>query len=199
MTRSSRESLDIMSNEGGAALGFARGMRRVPDWILHPWRRRAALAALAGRPRPATLLVVCHGNICRSPFAAAVLAAALPDVRVTSGGFIGPGREAPPEAVEAGTRYNVDLSSHRSRVLTGETVRAAAIIVTMDVGQRREVRERFGRSERDLFVLGDFDPESGNARTIYDPVSQPLAVFEQVYARIVRCTRQLEQAIVRRD
>lgn len=173
------------------AIGFAERVA----WILYEWRRRRAVAALRERPRPDALLVVCHGNICRSPFAAAVLAQALPDVRVTSAGFIGPGRPAPAEAIKAGARYGVDLSTHRSRSLTADNVRTAAVIVTMDADQRREIRARFGRAERDLLVLGDFDPEAGEGRTIRDPVSQPLAVFEEVYARIARCAQALSAAM----
>jgi protein-tyrosine phosphatase len=139
--------------------------------------------------------VVCHGNICRSPFAAAVLARHLPDVQVTSAGFIGPGRQSPAEAIAAAAEHGVDLSPHRSRVLVADTVRSAEMIVTMDVTQRREILERFGRAERDLLLLGDFDPEAADGRTIRDPVSQPLSVFEEVYARIVRCAIGLERAL----
>ena len=38
-------------------------VRRTPERLLHPLRRRKAVAALRARPRPAALLVVCHGNI----------------------------------------------------------------------------------------------------------------------------------------
>src|SRR2546430_16056256 len=38
--------------------------------------------------------------------------------------------------------------------------------------QRRQVCDRFGRSERDVLVLGDFDPEPGDGRTIRDPRSE---------------------------
>ena len=50
-----------------------RGLRRVPSRVLHPLRRQRALRALRGRRRPASVLVICHGNVCRSPFAAALL------------------------------------------------------------------------------------------------------------------------------
>ena len=196
MSHAGHNALPFPEGEGDeSGIGFAQRVRQVPDWILYPWRRHSAVAALTNRPRPDTLLTVCHGNICRSPFAAAVLAQTLPGVRVSSAGFIGPGRSAPDEAIAAAARYHIDLAPHRSRVLTAEVVRAATIIVTMDVIQRREIRERFGRADRDLFVLGDFDPESTDARTIRDPVSQPLPVFEEVYARIVRCARGLERII----
>jgi len=52
-----------------------------------------------------------------------------------------------------------------------------------------------GRAERDVLVLGDSDPEPIDARTIRDPVNEPLAVLEETYARIERCVRGLPQTI----
>jgi hypothetical protein len=39
--------------------------------LLHPWRRRRAIRALTRDGRPGNLLVLCYGNIYRSPYAAA--------------------------------------------------------------------------------------------------------------------------------
>jgi len=169
----------------------------VRNRVLHSLRRRRALALLR-RHRPVrSVLVVCHGNMCRSPFAAGLLRPWLSGrgVRVDSAGFLGPGRRSPPEAVAAAARYDIDLSAHRSELLTAHGARAADLVVVMDAAQRRQVCDRFGRSERDVLVLGDLDPEPGDGRTIRDPVSQPLAVFEEAYARIERCARELERAI----
>jgi protein-tyrosine-phosphatase len=65
----------------------------------------------------------------------------------------------------------------------------------MDPGQRRRVCDRVGRSEHDVLVLGDLDPEPVASRTVRDPVNQPLAAFEDSYARIERCVRELERFI----
>ena len=67
----------------------------------------------------------------------------------------------------------------------------------MDAVQRRAICDRFGRAERDVLVLGDFDPQPIDSRKIRDPVKQPLKVFEETYARIERCVRELERVIVR--
>jgi protein-tyrosine phosphatase len=141
--------------------------------------------------------VVCHGNICRSPFAAALLRSSLSQhgVRVASAGFLGPGQPAPPEAVAAATHYGVALSAHRSQLVTAESAHAAAVIVVMDPVQRRGICDRFGRSRRDVLVLGDFDPQPIATRAIPDPVKQSPDVFAEVYARIERCARELARAI----
>ncbi|PYP71945.1 MAG: protein tyrosine phosphatase [Gemmatimonadetes bacterium] len=172
-------------------------LRRIPDRVLHPLRRQRVLDALRRRPRLTSLLVVCHGNICRSPFAAALLrrASARNGVRVDSAGFLGPGRPPPPEAVAAAARHGVDLSAHRSQFVTADRVRLANLIVVMDPTQGREIRDRFGRAGRDVLVLGDLDPEPIDTSTIQDPLHQPPRVFAETYARIERCVRELERAI----
>jgi protein-tyrosine phosphatase len=154
---------------------------------------------LRRRREIASLLVVCRGNLCRSPFAAALLRQALSrpraPVRVNSVGLTVPGRPSPAAAVAVAARHGVDLSAHRSQFVTAERVRAADLIVVMDFAQRREICARFGRAERDVLVLGDLDPQPFGARVIRDPVNQPPAVFEQAYARIERCVRELARAI----
>ena len=112
-----------------------------------------------------------------------------------SAGFTPPGRQPPPEAVAAAARHSVDLSVHRSQRLIAESVRAADLIVVMDLTQRYEICVRFGRTEQDVLVLGDLDPQSIETRRIRDPVRQPLAVFEQTYARIERCVREFARAV----
>ncbi|PYO77621.1 MAG: hypothetical protein DMD67_06310 [Gemmatimonadetes bacterium] len=158
-------------------------LRGVPRRVFHRLYRQRALRALRSRPRVTSLLVICRGNSCRSPFAAALLDRALSR------------QQPPPEAVAAAARHGVDLSVHRSQRVTAESVRAADLIVVMDLTQRHEICVRFGRTERDVLVLGDLDPQPIETRRIRDPVRQPLAVFEQTYARIERCVRELTRAV----
>jgi len=176
-------------------------VRRTPERLLHPLRRRKTLKVLWRRPRPDALLVVCRGNICRSPFAAALLRRALSrvGVRVDSAGFVRPNCPAPPEAVAAAARHGVDLADHRSRLIAPDLARAADLIVVMDPVQQRDVRERFGRPARDLIVLGDLDPmppKGGGLRTIRDPIGQGPDVFEASYARIERCVAGLVSVLL---
>src|SRR2546427_7830369 len=114
--------------------GLRSRPRRIPAPVLHPLPRQRVLDALRRRPRLTSLLVVCHGNICRSPFAAALLrrASARNGVRVDSAGFLGPGRPPPPEAVAAAARHGVDLSAHRSQFGTADRVRLSNLLVALD-------------------------------------------------------------------
>jgi protein-tyrosine-phosphatase len=172
-------------------------LRGVPEKVLHPLHRRRAFEALRRRPPPASLLVVCRGNRCRSPFAALLLGpwSSRRRVRVDSAGFVAPDRPPPAAALVAAARHGVDLSRHRSRLLTADRTRAADLIVVMDPDQQRAICRRFGRAMRDVLVLGDLDPRPSASRAIRDPVNQPLAVFEEVFGWIERCVRELERAI----
>ena len=178
----------------------ARWIRHLPDRLLHGWRRRTVVERLRRGPPRRALLVVCHGNICRSPYAAAALAHAIParagwKVAISSAGFIGPGRAPPREAVTIAARHGVDLSGHRSQTLTPALVRAADLVVVMDEAQRRAVVGHLGARPEDVVLLGDFDPAPIVTRTIRDPVDRPLDVFDETYTRIDRCATVLAKAI----
>lgn len=175
-----------------------RALRRLPDQALHPLRRRAARNALAERRFPRLALVVCHGNICRSPYAAAALRRLLANVgglQIVSAGFVGPDRPAPPEAVASAAARGVDLSRHRSKLLVPREVQRADLILVMDATQRRAICRGFGRNGRDVVLLGDLDPAPIETRGIADPLDQPRAVFAQSYARIDRCLRELARIL----
>ena len=145
-----------------------------------------------------SILVVCHGNICRSPFAEAVLRAALPsNIEVRSAGFIAPGRCPPPFAVSSARRFGFDLARHSSRLLTRGLVRAASLVIVMDPEQAREVIDRFGATPARVLVLSDLDPLPIDNRGIADPVSQSRDFFIDCYDQIDRCGREMSRILYR--
>jgi protein-tyrosine phosphatase len=140
--------------------------------------------------------VLCHGNICRSPFAAGLLDRALAGtVQVTSAGFVGPGRGSPPEALSVAAEYGVDLTGHRSQLITSEMLHAAGVAIVMNVRQRAALVSRYGAGADRVLLLGDFDPEPIDTRTVPDPVDQPRAAFEASYARIARCVEAMARSV----
>lgn len=88
-----------------------------------------------------TILVVCHGNICRSPVAASVMRQhGLTDVAVA--GFKPDGTRSPKKVREWLKAHNGDgLEEHRSRQLTREAARTAELILYMDGGQKARLKE----------------------------------------------------------
>ena len=141
---------------------------------------------------PRSVLFVCHGNLCRSPYAAGafrrlVSPAIAAHVRVDSVGFVGAGRAAPAVAIAAAAARQIDLSMHRSRMLTAQRVEDADVIVVMEPPQGRAVTAGYGPLLAPIIVMGDLDPLRFATRTIHDPIDQPRAVFDAVYDRIDRC------------
>ncbi len=174
---------------------LARTLRRLPERVLHPLRRRVARNALRKQGLPRLTLVVCHGNICRSPYAAGALRNLVVHGRVVSAGFIGVDRPSPPEAVSVATAHSVDLSRHRSKLLLASEVEAADLIVVMDAAQRRAIRRAHGGRRRGIVVLGDLDPLPIKIRAIRDPLDQPREVFEETFSRIDRCLHELVRTL----
>lgn len=179
--------------------GLARWARRRWQRLLHPWRRRRALRQLARRRMPRGVLFVCHGNICRSPYAAAAFRARLgPEavavIRVASAGFIGPIRPAPRLAQDEAAARGLDLSDHRSMTLSPVVLNSVDIVAVMEPNQVAGVTRLFPTTAS-IIVLGDLDPVPDGGRHIVDPVDQPRAVFAASYDRIDRCVDVLAAAV----
>lgn len=170
--------------------------RDLVDSLLHSRRRRAAQRRLQNA-NPRSVLFVCQGNICRSPFAAALCERLLPPTfsgRIASGGFVGPGRPPPENAVAIARDYGLDLSSHVSTAVTSESLKAADLVVVMSGAQGRGVSARV-KSGAIVLVLGDLDPLPITKRTILDPWEGPVESFHESYQRIDRCVRELTRIV----
>lgn len=141
------------------------------------------------------MLFICHGNVCRSPFAAAVFERAVRasglGIHVDSAGFIGPDRQSPAGALAAAARLDVDLTAHRSKLIRPSLLDAADLMVVMAEEQAIALRRQFGDVRGLVVVLGDLDPDSIRRRTILDPWGGDDAAFNASYSRVERCVRQL--------
>jgi protein-tyrosine-phosphatase/predicted ATP-grasp superfamily ATP-dependent carboligase len=121
-------------------------------------RRRLEAAARADLDGAARVLFVCKGNICRSPFAAAIARQVLRDGQeIMSAGFLEPGRRPPPEAIAAAAGWNVDIAAHRSRTVSPELVRASDAIFVFDDRNYGRMVARFPEARQRLHLLGALD------------------------------------------
>jgi protein-tyrosine phosphatase len=171
--------------------------RNLPHRILHPRRHSAARRRLSRMRRPRSILVVCHGNVCRSPYLHAVLQRAFSDVAVSSAGFIGRDRRVPVHSLEVSARRGIDLSGFRSQPLTPENVRRADLIIVMDAGQARYIERVFLVRPERVVVAGDLDPAASPTRAIHDPWMQSVHVFESSFDRLDRCAATLVTVLSR--
>jgi protein-tyrosine phosphatase len=176
---------------------LARAVRHLPDRLLHGRRRARASRLLAGLGDAPRILVLCLGNICRSPFAEARLREAGVS-RVRSRGFIGPGRPSPPEALAAARDLGTDLGSHVSATVSAADVEWADVVVVMDGRQARRATALAQGRRPTLVRLGDLDPDPIERRAIADPFGRGDAAFATCFERMVRCLEPLEERFGRR-
>lgn len=108
------------------------------------------------------VLVVCTGNVCRSPVAEQLLAARLAaagidDARVSSAGTRAlAGMGMTPEAADLSRRYGVDPGEHVARQMTEQLVLDADLVLTATRAQRAEVAELVPRAARRAYTLREF-------------------------------------------
>lgn len=176
-----------------------RRLRHLPDRLLHHARRRRALERIQNAGST-SVLVICHGNICRSPYAAAALRSVMGgdasvSLDVDSAGFIGPGRRPPSHARAVAKGRGIDLDAHLSKVVTAAIVGASDLIIVMDRQQRRAIEQRFEPAHGSVLLLGDLDPAPIGRRAVLDPINQSEEVFVSVYTRIDRCVNSLAGAL----
>lgn len=133
-----------------------------------------------------SILVVCTGNICRSPMAEALLSHQLQDAgkRVASAG-IGAlvGRPADPLAQEVMQEHGYDISGHRGRQLNAALLSAADLVLALDDSHRRWMVENFPQFRGRIFKLGKWRGD----RDVADPYQLPREAFDQAYVDIVEC------------
>jgi len=178
-------------------------VRRLPDRLLHAPRRRRALRVLASLGPVRRIVVVCLGNINRSAYAAALLRTRLGTTdddgpTVVSAGFIGPDRPSPPEAIGVAAARGVDLSGHRSQLITADVSRDADLVLVMNRAQRAAVLNDHAFPEPSrVIVLGDLDPLPVERREIRDPYDQERGVYEASFDRIERCVDAVVRAVGR--
>ncbi len=112
--------------------------RRLRHWRLLKVARAESLNSL-GRVNGGNILVLCYGNIYRSPFVANKLASLLDNTKweIRSAGFYHKSNRPCAEGfVQLANTFDVDLSQHRSRQVTEEEVEWADLIVIMDCKNR---------------------------------------------------------------
>jgi protein-tyrosine-phosphatase len=88
------------------------------------------------------VLILCHGNINRSPLFADVLDTGTGGIHeIRSRGFGPSGRRVPKRMRELAVKAGYDLNNHRSRCVTQEDIDWADYIIYMDSGQQKRLRE----------------------------------------------------------
>ena len=132
------------------------------------------------------ILVVCVGNICRSPMAEALLKQRYPDKAIDSAG-VGAlvGHPADPAALEIMTERQLDITKHIAKQIDETLAKKADIIFTMSEGQTKWIEERWPFCRGKTFKLGHW-----MNKDIADPYKHEMSAFKTAYQDIVESLEQ---------
>lgn len=120
----------------------------------------------------AQLLVVCSGNLVRSPVAEAAFRAwgkgsGEQDIGFASAGVSAvEGQPVPADVVQATRAYFLDLHAHRSRRLTREDLSASALVLGMTESHRDTMQAMLPAATARIFTLKEFARLARHAKSL---------------------------------
>lgn len=135
------------------------------------------------------VLVVCLGNVCRSPIAEYLLRERLgkPEVTVESAGIAAAdGARIDPRALAVLERHGIDGDLHVARRLQPGMVDAADLVLVMERDQLDYMRTVMPSSTGKTFLLGKWQGDF----EIPDPYGKPKESFDHVYRMVDLAVRR---------
>ena len=131
-----------------------------------------------------SILFVCKGNICRSPFAQYYAQKIFPESMtiLSSGYYSETGRKCPIKAIKAAKEYGVKLEKHRSTLITKELIQDAQIIYIFDEENKQTLDTLFPNAKNKIYLLGTIIE---NIPTIIsDPYCKKYSQYKRTYQLI---------------
>lgn len=137
------------------------------------------------------VLLVCTGNVCRSPMAEGLLRKMLRDraqhgevVVESAGTFAAQGAPASTDAVDVAAASGVDLRGHVARSLTARLVGRADLILTMEPEHGDRVLRAFPDAAGKTHLITTFGDPLGDPLGIADPIGQGREVYDETFRSI---------------
>lgn len=130
-----------------------------------------------------SVLVVCAGNICRSPTGEYLLKAKLEgkNITVSSAGLTAlEGKPADATAKRIAQAHGINMDAHQGRQLTSALVAQNSVILVMEQRHLNDLHSQYPEARGKTFLLGKWIDNT----EIPDPYRQSQEAFEHVYTLI---------------
>jgi protein-tyrosine phosphatase len=129
------------------------------------------------------ILVVCIGNICRSPMAEYFLKQEFPQLHVESAGISGLiGHNADDKAILSMQRHSIDMQTHIAKKLNANLIKKSDLILVMSQNQQKHIEQTWPFSKGKTFRLGHWQ-----GKNVPDPYQHEQAVFDDTCQLIQNC------------
>jgi protein-tyrosine phosphatase len=137
------------------------------------------------------ILVVCVGNICRSPTGEHLLKELLPNKIIHSAGVAVEksrlvNKPADVMATEIAAKHGISLGGHQARQLTSAVCREYDLILVMEVGHKKAVTSLAPEARSKTMLFGQWIGQ----QDIPDPYRQSREAFEHAYGLIEKAAHE---------
>ena len=137
------------------------------------------------------ILVVCVGNICRSPMAEYFLKREYPELYIESAGISGLiGHSADQKAILCMQRLSIDMQPHIAKKLNAELIKKADLILVMSQNQQKHLEQTWPFAKGKTFRLGYWQ-----SKNIPDPFQHEQWVFDETCQLIQDCVTDWKKHI----
>ena len=126
------------------------------------------------------ILVICVGNICRSPMAEYFFKQSYPHLNIESAGIsglIGEGADA--KAIQCMDALNIDMRPHIARKLNSDLIKKADLILVMSLNQQKHLEQTWPFAKGKVFRLGHWQHKN-----VPDPYQHDPAFFDETCRNI---------------
>lgn len=145
-----------------------------------------------------SILVICTGNICRSPYGEHRLRQEMPTIKVSSAGIaveksLLVGQAADSQAISVALDFGVDVSQHKAKQVTQKLIDEHELILCMEPNQLEVVCQMYEGARHKSFLFGHWI----GVGEVNDPYRQEEQVFKATFSTINRATSAWSKRIRR--
>lgn len=124
------------------------------------------------------ILIICIGNICRSPSAERILQQLMPNKEITSAGISALVDEPIEEnAAQLLNSHHYNSDNHHARQVSTEIVNNAELILVMEKKHQQILMQKYPAASGKVMLLGKWN----NEQEIHDPYKKSNDAFEHAF------------------